>query len=173
MNSWRVSKYNPKFRDENGAYVNNEWTSISDIGKIYNGIEFTLQDYYKTEETYINTIQLVIDMLQIPSLKVVDLEKNSMGKKGIKNYKSLYNKEIYKVFRNIKNNETCQGEIIFNICRLVLREHLWLKFEYKKDFFIHFGYDYYLYIVSHAIEDTIISKINKLGLFIEQYLSPY
>ncbi len=30
---WRVTKYNPTFRDENGTYIKDEWTSFSDIGK--------------------------------------------------------------------------------------------------------------------------------------------
>ena len=34
MKEYRISKYDPQFR-VNGAYQKNEWTSISDIGKVF------------------------------------------------------------------------------------------------------------------------------------------
>ena len=30
MNYYRITKYNPEFRNEQGFYTKNDWTSISD-----------------------------------------------------------------------------------------------------------------------------------------------
>ncbi|MFL0507599.1 hypothetical protein ACH0B5_17895 [Ureibacillus sp. 179-F W5.1 NHS] len=30
---WRITKYNPAFRDQDGAYMKDEWISSSDIGQ--------------------------------------------------------------------------------------------------------------------------------------------
>jgi len=35
-----------------------------------------------------------------------------------------------------------------DVCRLVLREILWCKLESPNGFYIHFGYDYYMYFGS-------------------------
>ena len=47
MYSWRIAKYNPKYRNNKGAFVKNEWTSFSDIDKIFNGKKLTLENYIK------------------------------------------------------------------------------------------------------------------------------
>jgi len=40
-NKYRITKYNPMNRDANGAYLLNEWTSFSDIGKTFDGKTLT------------------------------------------------------------------------------------------------------------------------------------
>ena len=44
---------------------------------------------------------------------------------------------------------------------------------YKKEFFVRFGYDYYMYL--GAIKDCPSSreKVQNTGLFVEDYHSPY
>ena len=53
---WRVTKYNPVNRDKYGHFtLIDEWTCPSEIGKTFNGKEFTLSEYLQMEEAYINT----------------------------------------------------------------------------------------------------------------------
>lgn len=56
MKCWRITKYNPKFRNELGHYQKKEWTSVSDIGKIFEGKQLTVEEYLNTENLYINSI---------------------------------------------------------------------------------------------------------------------
>lgn len=49
MMNYRISKYNPKYRDEHGIYTRDEWTSISDVGEYFNGYEVTMEEYLDTE----------------------------------------------------------------------------------------------------------------------------
>ena len=52
---WRITKYNPAFRNEKGAYLKNEWISISDVGKSFDGKILTLPEYQKAEDAYVAT----------------------------------------------------------------------------------------------------------------------
>ena len=54
MMHYRISKYNPKFRDEDGFYTRKEWTSISDIGESFDGSEVTIHEYLEIENISIN-----------------------------------------------------------------------------------------------------------------------
>jgi hypothetical protein len=36
MYKYRITKYNPIYRDPEGKYTIEDWTAISDIGKVFN-----------------------------------------------------------------------------------------------------------------------------------------
>lgn len=38
MQYFRITKYNPQFRNKQGEYKNEEWTSVYDIGKKFEGV---------------------------------------------------------------------------------------------------------------------------------------
>ena len=54
MKSYRVTKYNPKNRDDQGRYLASEWTSIFDIGRKYCGHVLTEKEYEKVENSYLD-----------------------------------------------------------------------------------------------------------------------
>lgn len=59
MIEFRMSKYDPKYR-KNGIYSEDEWTSISDIGGVFNGKVFTQSEYLKIDGRYIACIAEII-----------------------------------------------------------------------------------------------------------------
>jgi hypothetical protein len=59
------------------------------------------------------------------------------------------------------------------IMRLLLREILWCKLENPKKFFIHVGWDYYMYIGCFKDLPAAAEKTNASGLYIENFASPY
>lgn len=65
MCAYRISKYNPLFRTENGYYLNDEWTSYSDIGKIFYNKVFTKDDYLSFENKYCDTVLSILKYLNI------------------------------------------------------------------------------------------------------------
>lgn len=65
MKQYRVTKYNPAFRID-GKYTRNEWTSISDIGKNYDGETFTLSAYEKVESHYTLSVHVSAGALPAP-----------------------------------------------------------------------------------------------------------
>ena len=62
---------------------------------------------------------------------------------------------------------------IKDICRLILREHLWAKLGYDSKMYVHFGHDYYMYIGSLLSCEEAIKNITDQGFFVEKFKSPY
>lgn len=151
---WRVTKYNPKFRDENGTYTNEEWSSFSDIGRSFQSKEFTIEEYKKCERLYVGAITTLMECNGITRLNVVDLE-------------------VYDEVESIDKKTTLSKEEIVTFVPEVLREHLWCKLEYKDSFYVHFGYDYNMYIGSKQECKNGIKKIKSSGLYTEEIESPY
>ena len=52
----RLSKYDPKYRRK-GNYAKDDWTAVSDIGKVFDdGIKFTKRHYLECEQMYVDCI---------------------------------------------------------------------------------------------------------------------
>ncbi|WCK55874.1 hypothetical protein PP175_08100 [Aneurinibacillus sp. Ricciae_BoGa-3] len=105
---WRITKYNPEYRNDTGIYKKEEWTSFYDIGDL------------------------------IGDFDEISVENTPL------------------------------------LSRLILREHLWCKLEYESEFFVHFGYDYYMYVGSSIqCKDTIKKITKEFNLFVEHFNSPH
>jgi len=53
VNEYRVTKYDPAFRDKSGAYTKDEWTIFKQIGETFSGVQLTSEEYERVEEAYI------------------------------------------------------------------------------------------------------------------------
>ncbi|WP_156889912.1 hypothetical protein [Planococcus lenghuensis] len=52
-----MTNYNPQNRDASGRYMLlNEWTSVSDVGKTFDGRVFSMAQYVETEEKHIKAL---------------------------------------------------------------------------------------------------------------------
>lgn len=151
---WRITKYNPIFRDEKGAYIKDEWTSFSDIGKRFQGRELTLKEYEKFETLYLNAILMLMESNEITELNIVDLE-------------------VYEETISIPETMIVNREEIKVLVPQILRENIWCKLENLDGFFVHFGYDYNMYIGSNLDCEIQVNKIEEAGLFAEVKESPY
>lgn len=166
---WRVTKYNPDFRDENGYYtLIEEWTCPSEIGKNINGNEFTLDEYLQVEASYINSVIKFIEESSIDSLRILQLKCDISEEDKIS---PLYEKEFEKLV--LKEDSMVNKNEIRLICKMVLRNFLGCKLYSKDNFFIHFGWDYYMYIGSNVNCLSAIEFATNNGLFVEQCTSPY
>ena len=58
------------------------------------------------------------------------------------------------------------------LCRAMLREEYWCRIE-GDDFFIHFGYDFYMYLGASSPCEHSLDYARSLGLFPESLISPY
>jgi len=172
MLGWRVTKYNPNSRDETGKYINNEWTSFGDIGKSFNSIEFTIDDYKLVEDAYVNAVLLFMSIHNISTMNIIGLEKHS-DTLEIKQFQDVYPTEITDFYSKLKRCDVLGLKEIELLCKLVLREHLWCKLDYCGTMFVHFGYDFYMYIGGLIKSDSAIESIIKSGLFVESFESPY
>ncbi len=166
--NYRVTKYNPTFRNEKGWYLRDEWTSHGDIGRKYNDEVFFMDEYLEVENKYIQAILQFMQCNKITSLRVTKLQEKSGLAQDTDNTQEMIN-----IYNKIKNRVLVSGEDLENICKLILREHLWCKLRNDKNMEVHFGYDYYMYILSKSPCEKAISNIKKSGLFVEEYESPY
>ena len=152
INQVRISKYDPIFRID-GAYIKDEWTSFSDIGHVFGGIPLQEEEYLLIERAY---IQCIIELFQVSNgqkLRIDGLERNIL---------------MFR-WRNNQAMSTAKTEQFIKDC---LREKCWGRLS-SQNFFIHFGYDYYVYIGCDLPYEDIARIISKNGLFMEIMNSPY
>lgn len=155
MNFWRITKYNPRFRAQDGRYLKDEWTSCSDIGRTFDGSELTPEAYTAVESAYLRSAMSFVAESMVPDLQVVSVE----------NYVDSP--------PPVTDGQLIHGGLLEDVCRLNLRESMWCKLERRDSFFIHFGYEYYMYIGSQSPCIQSIRIATDAGLFVEEMKSPY
>ena len=175
MIKYRITKYNPKYRNEFGHFLKKDWISHSDIGKIYSGRLFTLEEYLKTEKEYIRTIFNILNFFNVLKLEVKELELQFSIEKMNKllNFKELQldNQDIC-LIKNLKNGKLFSVNELEKIIKLILRECFWCKLVSKDPkCVIEFGYDYYMYTtVISELPQVMINNAEKQKIFVEQVL---
>ncbi len=73
----------------------------------------------------------------------------------------------------ILNNEFYDKRALIFIVQCILRNKFWCKLEYDDTMYVHFGWDYYMYISASKSCPSTIKKIEEMGLFVEKFRSPY
>ena len=163
MYNYRITKYNPRFRNIDGFFINDEWTSVSDVGKSYNGAILEFSEYLKLENAYISAIHILMKLNNVNFLRLTEIEKSKIAV----DYPdiSIINSREY--IQKIRNNQNFSYSNIDLLVRLILREMVWGKL-ICDDMYVHFGYDYYMYIGSRDNLRTEAKIISGLGLFVEE-----
>jgi hypothetical protein len=162
MGGYRVSKYDPRLRGPDGAYLVEDWTSASDIGKTVSESE-----YRRVETNYTFAVRRFLQACGLDSLRVVDLESHPAALDGLP-------PGIAAETRNhlgfAGSDCAASGEALDWIVRLTLREAIWCRLNGEGGFYVHFGYDYYMYIGS---DDLAGAPDMPEGIFAEELSSPY
>ena len=153
MKTYRISKYDPTKRAENGVYLLDEWTSISDIGKIFPGGVLNANEYYKIENEYVSTFREIVEWLKIDTLHIRRFESSSR----------FPNASRYKKHPVLSIDEAC------DFLTLCLREYCWgiIKSRRLFNFSAYVGYDYYLYINTLLDMSEIDSFARQNNLYCE------
>lgn len=145
--SLRITKYHGYDVEGNLTSPENEWTSYFDVGN-----KVSLEDYILVEDEYINFVISLCYLFSVEKLTVSELE--IFDEAGLLKYpESLAINELPLLIRD------------------VLREKIWCKL-LSDDLEVHFGYDFYMYVVCPLSCDFIKSKI-KTSLNVEALQSPY
>lgn len=153
MNTYRVTKYDPQYRD-GGKYLRDEWTDYSDIGKTFRGEVLTESEYLTTEQNYIHCIIELLQTAGVQSLCIEDLE----------------------IHQPIpwKNKQCLSAEKSADIIRDCLRNKCWCRLtEENQAAYVHFGYDYYTYAGIDLSHKAVEEICKKYALFGEVTESPY
>ena len=155
---YRITKYDPQYRDENGRYTQNEWTSFNDVGKAYGSSVFSEEEYRKVENAYVSSALAFLNESDVRKLSQIDVQNpNSLQITGI----------------DLREGNICEVEAAENLFRAVLREQFWCKFEWQSEAYVHFGWDYYMYVAVPRDCPKSIVYAEGQGLFVEPFISPY
>ena len=151
-----------------GWFLEDTWTSYSDIGESYQGNILTYNEYIRVEDLYINAIVEFMKCLNISHLQVQGLENRNRINKD----PSVDKRE--RVFINaLQENDLLSLEQVKMASKLILRNYFWCRLISKYKMFVHFGHDYYMYIGSRSECKDAIQKIRESGLYVEDFESPY
>ena len=157
MIQYRVTKYDPQYRDASGAYKRNEWIMHSQIGESFDDGVLTEPQYMAVENAYVDAAVSFLSESGVDSLAIQSLE-NTRG------YQSSN--------LTIADGYVCSLPEIADVARLVLRDIIWCKLS-RDIAFLHFGWDYYMYIGTREENLEAIDFARSRGLFVEKFLSPY
>jgi len=172
MHKYRITKYNPLFRDAEGRFNRDDWTSISDIGKVFDNQVLTIVMYKKTEDSYIKAVHLTMDFLNLPYLHAKNIIKSFPDDQFlalINDNIKLYPKDMLHYYFSTNKNEKITHEDIDKHCRFQLREDVGSALIYPQKFKLFIGYDYLMSVHSHIQLDPIFQTIQNLGLFVEEF----
>jgi hypothetical protein len=155
MFEYRVSKYDPSLRDQSGAYRRDDWSAFSDIGRSFDGLVFTADEYQRVEDAYVAATVGFWREVGRPALVVRGVENPSLAADPPR-----------------EGSAVDDDERLTGLVRRVLREELWCRLESERCF-VHFGRDYYLYVgVANACSESCAFAA-AAGLFVETRVSPY
>lgn len=165
---YRVSKYDPDFRLPNGAYQRDEWTSVSDVGRVFDGRVVTCSEYLLAEASYVQAVQCFMNQSGQTTLRVAGLEVGDLCFDGLPC--GLADETGMRV-RAVVDGAQVSGSELDWIVRLALREALWCRLMGDDGFYVHFGYDYCLLIGC----DLLNAAPPQLppGIFAELFESPW
>ena len=169
--SWHeIVKYRPEYYDENGAYKANEWTSISDIGKFYDGKIFTLENYLRVEQRYIAVILSIMSRMDCKYLTVeyLEVDKNDIEKHINSTKDHTTDSLLVTSLIQLEQGKRIYYKNIDNVIRLALREYIYIVLCNKqKKLKIEFGYDYYLYVLCNLDNRILNNLVNSVGLYLD------
>ncbi len=171
MNKYRITKYDPKFRDGDGAYTEDDWTAYCDIGHVYRDALFTPEEYLRVEANYVSTILQAIRSLKVNALYIHKLENMSAveeEQKSLDKYGLRLSQDEKNVLFDLRDGKRVSISELPAYLRLLLRECFWCELHTEKSTVIIYpGYDYYMYLHCDHLDESIITASAKQGIYIE------
>jgi len=160
--TYRVTKYDPADRDENGAYTGSE-DSVSDHGQVETAYLAAFAAF--AEDAGVDHV-----LLREPAVAAFfnfGPEPNIDGH-GLR---GLFPEDL----SGYHDGAAVSLDVARELLRGMLRDHgAWCCLEVEGRFTAHVGYDQYLYLASSAPPDRALSCIESSGLFAERIdESPY
>jgi hypothetical protein len=156
MWQFRLTKYDPAHRDARGAYTRDDWTSIGDIGRAFEGVTLTDKAYHTVEDQYVETLLAFVHDAGLEQLTVTALEADDDA-----------------VGFPLAAGDRLHGEPLAAVMRAALRQTIWCKLSGPGGFYIHFGYDLYAYVGTPHPSPRAQERAAQSGLFLEPMASPY
>src|SRR5258708_35225668 len=104
---YRVTKYDPAFRDQSGGYTKAEWISFTQIGQTFSGILLTSEEYEHVEEAYVQAALSFLRESGLFSMRVAGLENPRKQPLDFHNESVLPLDRLGGIIRRILADERC------------------------------------------------------------------
>ncbi len=160
----RITKYDPTNRNELGHYTKDEWTSVSDICGKY---DLSEEGYLCVEDKYWTTVQTIMNSLGLKTLRFVHWNRPSNHFQGFK-FQNICQESL-----DFLNENGFVDEISVEdyepYFRAAMREVSRVPVSGDNGFYLHFGYDFYLYAGSKKQFALPVVE----GIWVEHMSSPY
>ena len=165
MFQWRITKYNPARRNTKGHYPLDEWTSVSEIGKSFAGTTLTLESYLEVESAHVTSMLDFLEALGSPRMYAQRVESGRPRSAAIPG-------DVLQ--RAPREGKAIPPRDVARLCRACLRERIWCRLESAdRSVFVHWGYDFYMYLGAPGDYPDVAERIRDRGLFVEAFVSPY
>jgi hypothetical protein len=162
---YRVTKYDPGQRDSNGAFLPEDWTSASDIGKSIAGKTITKHEYLEVENNYVKAAKQLLLDAGIGSMRITNLEVKLKEKSA-----QLDDIDLVEKCKNLNDTAIVAVKDLEDVIKGCLREYIWCQLAGPQKSYLHFGYDYYMYI---GLPKSASVRAVPKGIFLEEVESPY
>jgi hypothetical protein len=163
MYGYRLTKYDPAHRDDQGAYMLDDWIGVSDIGRCFGGNIFLKEDYLKVEKKYVDTSLQLLSESGIRAMRISNLEINSYV------IDNQIGDGLIEKCTILRDDTIVAGESLKEVLRACLREYIWCRLFGPQESYLHFGHDYYIYI---GIPKPASAESVPHGMFLEVCESP-
>ncbi len=152
--TFRVSRYDPARLDSS-----EQWTAMSDVGREFDGEVLSMEQYEAVERSYLESIRWFMHESRADQFLIGDVDWSPLAEG---------------TDRWIRDGLEVDRETAIAVCRLQLREHLSCRLDSGNDFYVHFGFDFYMYLGSWNPCRDAIARTVELGLHVELGVpSPY
>jgi|RhiMethySRZTD1v2_1073278.scaffolds.fasta_scaffold1309083_1 hypothetical protein len=155
---YRLSKYDPAKRDISGAFTGQDWVMHSQIGSEIGGRVLTRDEYQRVEDAYVET---VTRMLSEAGLQKVGVDKFRQFGKPVRGIKAF------------RKGQKIDLDTLSRVMRMSLQEQVEVSFSLPRQMYLHFGFDFLVYIGLAKPTPLANSFASKRGLFLEEMPSPY
>lgn len=169
MKRYSITKY--FFNEQN---LDDDWISIYDIGKEYNGKILDIEQYMKVEDAYVNAIMEICRYMNLDYFRIKNVFRwrtlNEVNEEiEQSNFQSVYSESMLKTYETVADDSILTYNELEDLIRLELREDIGglLYVPYRLKIFI--GYDYMMGVHSSISLNDLYEKIKSTGLNIFQF----
>ena len=166
VEEYRISKYSPNLRSDDGVFHGDDWTSISDIGGEFAGRLLTPELYMASEDSYVRAIVTLVVKAADDVFSVEGLESYD---DGLLTSLPRSARALTKLSPSLSEREQISGERLLATIRANLRDLVWCRLEHSDGRFVHFGQELYVYIRTPQLPDL---SVLPSGIYVEPCDSP-
>lgn len=145
--SWRLSRYEHRLRSSSSRWES--WTSYSDVGKKFNGLELVLDEYVRVENLYIAAITRFAVELGVHTV-VVGYVANGGRESGVTDGQEFSGSDLAPLIRgNLREQVNC---VIADTAGALQ---------------VAFGYDLYVNLAATRPCEDAVNEAYRSGLYLE------